>query len=371
MHLYPLHRSYQKLLTNPKNNILCHLNGHAHPPEVDGWHHQIGMKTTPEFTMASLYWQNEYALVTIDNGRLSFHIFDQASQSRAILTYPINDNVTNRVYCENEFSIRLLSFSNSTKKNFFVSGSITGKLLYFRVVKPGVHLFTLNVSLPKGKHFIKISGDADLDCNFSIGTETDPISDRQRTEFRIFPRLYSIPLMSLWIFSVIICIILPESWMRNLDPIHRWLFEEGKGNYFISSIFFGIPLIGYRVRKLSFWSKLLLIFISFSLFFIPIGFFDFDSTVSMWWLFGFVHKGKNYFCLMSLYYVTLYITSVPPLTIFLFSSKFSLRSIIEVCLWISTLTLFEIIGIVPEPHVCFLGRWFGQVQLTIIPCTLR
>jgi hypothetical protein len=165
-----------------KENFIGFLNGHSHPePSFNSWHHG----TSVEITGSYLSSVSKYGMMTIDNGRFNYHSVDLIKEYHVLLTYPISDSVSGRIYCDNEFNIRLLSFDESRTRIFTVSGSVEGILKFNRIVKTGVLLYTLECRLDNGHHSINITENENVlfEIEFSIGVQSNKISEYQYLEF--------------------------------------------------------------------------------------------------------------------------------------------------------------------------------------------
>jgi hypothetical protein len=94
----------------------------------------------------------------------------------AVVTSPGSDRLSSRVFCDEDFEIRVLSFSvNAT--NFTVSGSVEGTLVWQRNLSSGATLWAMNVSLPKGRHSIRFAGDLNRELNFTVGIPIPPFQE--------------------------------------------------------------------------------------------------------------------------------------------------------------------------------------------------
>jgi hypothetical protein len=235
MTLFPETKCLQKFLDQ---NFIAFLNGHSHPKKHDIWHHQEAV----EFTGTALTERPLYAIFSIDGGRLSYWPMTLFTNSTAVPTYPVPDNVTWDVYTENIFNVRLLSFSSSTNRafNVTVDDFCAAQMHFERFIdeRPAA-LYTFPCAVPNGRYTMKITGEADYSYAFSIGQETEEFEEIQSDIFKPEP-IRAIYICFVVYFVIEFIWVIVGVVFRQCEPLHilfkasdlykfyGWLFPKRK-----------------------------------------------------------------------------------------------------------------------------------------------
>jgi hypothetical protein len=179
-------RTFPQILNDPRYRVAAFLNGHEHPPsdfEV------VHTGRVIELTGMAMKVADGFNLFTLDNGRISYTRIVPNHPKNAIVTSPGRNSLATRIFPDETFEIRVLSFSENATQ-FLVSGAVTGNLTFRRTTAAGNALYALKVTLPRGRHTIRFSGDIDDEIEFSVGLKVPPFDEYQTIDFKLdrYPR---------------------------------------------------------------------------------------------------------------------------------------------------------------------------------------
>jgi hypothetical protein len=157
-------------VSDPRYRIAAFLNGHVHP------HHDFDAVHTGriiELSANAFKSRPGFNVLAIDNGRLSYVWLRPGDSPDAMVTSPMRNTLAGQILPDTEFEIRVISFSQNATR-FYVSGAVSGNLIFQRTTESGASLFALPVSLPRGEYSIEITGDLHDKIDFAVGVPVAP-----------------------------------------------------------------------------------------------------------------------------------------------------------------------------------------------------
>ena len=293
-----------EMLSNPKYNVKGFINGHAHPKTGT---ESIHIGSTIEFTGPDMLEFDKFAVFSYDNGRINYDTFSPKDTKNAIVTSPGRDELQTKIYSDESFQIRVVSFtSNATK--FHVSGAVEGDLKFVRKTETGMSLYAMDVTLPKGHYTIEITGDIHRVINFSVGVETGPFFEVQSYEVAGWSFFYFFIFVVLYNLVVVISIYcLPASTCSHFDAFVRWLNGDSVGFSWTTMLFSNPLFLGYCIRRSGTMAKVATMIMVLSPFVIPFAVTKVQDCYSFKYFAGYLINGQfRYDCVGQLFGVFYY-----------------------------------------------------------------
>jgi len=292
------------ILNNPSYNVFALLNGHTHPRNVEYLH--IGQRVI-EITGTALKEKDAFGVLAIDNGRLSYRSIVGCDSDLAILTCPAPNEQSTRVFNDNSFEIRVLSFSANLSRNFLVSGAVVGILNNTREIKPGVIMYSMNVTLPDGIHRVLITGDLYQEVEFSIRTSIGPYMQPRSVDIIHWSVILGLVMIVLYHVIVFMFSLFESS---KFDAIADWLKEKSSEGHIVKSIVYGPCVTGRIIRDSPRWQKNSLYIILGWPLVLPCFLYSTSGKVSFLFLYGYMVNWKFMYDIFaqligSVYYMTI------------------------------------------------------------------
>jgi hypothetical protein len=284
-------RNLFELLGDPKYRVVAYLNGHTHPEADFETNHHPGIV---EITAGALLERDGIQILTVDNGRLGYVRVLPNTVKLAVVTSPVSDRLASRVFCDEDFEIRVVSFSvNATI--FTVIGSVEGSLVWQRNLSSGGTLWAMNVSVPKGRHSIRFVGDLNQQMNFTVGVPIPPFQewitvDLWGTPFFVAAQIWS----AINILAFLSFLRLPGWLERSVDLLFRYINGEkvGRSVFEYFAWIFWPGFVGYAIRKLPAFPRRYVAFLLLTGFIFPYGTTLIDDRLCLQTTFGYFVASK-------------------------------------------------------------------------------
>ena len=230
-------------------NVQYIFSGHTHPIEFKIRHHEKGGL---EFIGTAIKKTNDFALVTIDNGRLVYNRveFKDNNFKYYYMTYPVpKDQLSkNHNFNEKNTEIRVISYKNEIEDNLNITGDFNGKLIYQRELKNGAKLYSMPLNIiNNGEYKIKFEAPGyAIEREFYVG-EKITIQGEKKNFFNYILIPFIIAISFLIIFLLIITF--PKR-IVDFSFIDEWILDnkEGKWFYWIISILLNPFILNYRIN---------------------------------------------------------------------------------------------------------------------------
>ena len=154
------------------DNIQYIFTGHTHPLEFSIRHHEKGGL---EFIGTAIKKTNDFALVSIDNGRLVYNRveFKDNNFKYYYMTYPVPKNQLSKTHNFNEKNteIRVISYKNEIENDLKITGDFNGLLKYQRKLKNGAKLYSMPLNvINDGEYKIKFEAPGySIEREFYVG----------------------------------------------------------------------------------------------------------------------------------------------------------------------------------------------------------
>lgn len=295
-------RSFKKIVGDPKYNVVAMLNGHTHPKRIEWLHYG----STIELTSTALLMSDGFQIFSIDNGRINYKTFYQNDTKPAMITSPTPDKIATRIFNDNEFQVRVVSFNSMAKKfSISIDGQNFGDLKFDRKIDNFSSLYSLKVHVESGHHQISVDGDLIDSFNFSVSQKVGPFS-----EVKFSP--LNGPVMIIWllIFTVyqiiVLCIAFCPFKMQSASLFCSFLIRNENAK----SVYLGPVVIGLLFRKLPKSQKLLLLFVTLYPYFFPIGIEIIEGKVGVWNVYGVWVDGRTTYDVVSQLFALVYVACV-------------------------------------------------------------
>lgn len=296
-------RNLKQILSDPKYNIVAMLNGHTHP-ENNEWLHY---GSTIELTSTALLVSDGFNVFSIDNDRINYQMFFQNDSMPAMITCPTPDQIATRIFKDNDFQIRVVSF-NSVAKNFDVEidGKIKLKLKFDRELEGGSSLYSSNVHLDNGTHSITVSGDLNQSFNFSISQKVGPFIENKYYDIKGWA-IFVWFILSVIYQVIVLCAEFCPYVIQSLSNYCDFLIGKSinskidgkrsnfdRNNVSIFKLIFAGPVItGYLLRRLPTFVKYFVLFVTIFPFIFPVGIEIVEGEFCYWTIYGFTMDGKS------------------------------------------------------------------------------
>ena len=230
-------------------NVQYIFSGHTHPLEFEIKHHENGGL---EFIGTAIKKTNDFALVTIDNGRLVYNRveFKDNNFKDYYMTYPVPKGQLskNHNFNEKNTEIRVISYKNEIEDNLNITGDFNGKLIYQRELKNGAKLYSMPLNIKNdGEYKIKFEAPGyAIEREFYVG-EKITIQGEKKNFFNYILIPFIIAISFLIIFLLIITF--PKR-IIDFSFIDEWILgnKEGKWFYWIISILLNPFILNYRIN---------------------------------------------------------------------------------------------------------------------------
>lgn len=336
-------RNLAEILENPKYKVRAFLNGHTHPKNT---FRAVHTGHTIEITCTALLDGSTFGIFTLDNGRLSYTTVPTGHDKPAIVTSPGRDELATRIFADQTFQIRVLSFTESGKE-FHVSGDVEGELRFVRKTSSGADLYAMDVTLPEGHYSIKISGDLDEVVNFSVGVPAGPFTEKPKQplkggfffSFCIIGFVYQL-------FVLIFMFFMPSRMQIYFENMRNWICGAAVQHSWLSVVFAGPFFTWYCLYKLPKKTKALLVWMIASPLIIPFSITKIEQSLCFQYFSGYVIEGHYRYdaiaqCFGLFYWLSLCIGF--EIIYALFSLKPSKTMIIDVILSIGVVAVSLVI----------------------------
>lgn len=375
-------------------NVSIFLTGHWHPFKKIISHHPGFL----EVVCGDLTTHRRFGLITIDNGRLSFHDGKIDNPIKFVVTHPIpiNQLSPQTVFNDKNTEVRVLAFTDRTDLKIlaaftsddcsFVLNKV--KLNYIRETKNGAMLYSAPIPTNLSyncKYHLTLSGDLfkgkdisedemnekEFDFFFGDSINLPPEDNFFKPSWKI---IIYVTLAFLWVFLFIITF--PFTQITNkinsklkVTELNEWIFGNdintcNCGKYFknsIKSIFLGPFAMNDRINNCSLPLSMRIFLFCLVIYplCMPLSFIIVEKYFGMIWSFGYILKGKATIDLWGIKYSCFFVSvflmpailfsssysSVFPAFLISFNSNFPLRSKIKKCVIISIFdAIFFLVG---------------------------
>jgi hypothetical protein len=219
------------------------MNGHSHPASSFYLHYD-GLL---EVNSIALKDNLGFAIITLDREQMihqDFHINDKVF---ALLIYPVPKRLVSKRTRFNvqKDEIRVIVFTESKNVNIRVSGNVTGKMKFNRVLRANLSLYTIPFDLPRGEHHVEFSGDWKYSLTFVI-------NDSVKLDLERVPDVWHIDETRAKTFYVYwICLFIatvPIISFRIGDRVNEWVNGNDENEHIWSVVSFFIAPITLRSR---------------------------------------------------------------------------------------------------------------------------
>jgi hypothetical protein len=283
-------RNLLEILADPKYRIAAYINGHTHPQaEFDTMHYPGFI----EITAGAILERDGVQVLSIDNGRIGYVRMVPGEAELAIVTSPGSDRLSSRVFPDENFEIRVVSFSEAAR-DFRVTGAVEGTLVSKWKLASGATLWGLNVSLGKGHYTIKFEGDLNREVNFTVGIPIN--SFKEWVFFELFgaPFCYSaVTLLGVCVIAVVSFLWLPSSlnalFSHFIEYLNGGVVKMGLSLCFLWALW--PAFVGYAIRKLPTFPRYYAIFLLLSGFLLPFGTTVLEGRLCLQTTFGYYVDG--------------------------------------------------------------------------------
>ena len=262
-----------KLMKN--KNVQYIFTGHTHPKNFQIKHHEHGGL---EFIGTSTKSQQSFGVVTIDNGRLVYHIleFNKKEKGKYFMTHPIpKDQIAGaQIFNEQNTEIRIISYDDNINNDLEVTGDFKGKLVYQRDLYNGMKLYSMPLNVTKnGEYKIRVKGpNCNIEREFYIGPKYKNKKEKKALSKAFFSLLFiSAAIILFFLFIIVLPIRL-----INLYYIDDWICGlNEKKCYWFQVIFISPLILNYRINTNTplYFRIILLFFLIYSLI-LPFHFFE-------------------------------------------------------------------------------------------------
>ena len=262
-----------KLMKN--KNVQYIFTGHTHPPNFQIKHHEHGGL---EFIGTSTKAQKSFGVVTIDNGRLVYHIleFKKKIKGKYFMTHPIpKDQIAGaQIFNEKNTEIRIISYDENINNDLIVTGDFEGKMIYQRDLENGMKLYSMPLNITnEGEYKIKVEGP---NCNIKREFYIGPKYKNKREKKALSKAFFGLLFISAAIILFFLFIIVFPIKFINLHYIDDWICGLSEGKCYWFQVIFISPLIlNYRINTNTplYFRIFLLFFLIYSLI-LPFHFFE-------------------------------------------------------------------------------------------------
>ncbi|OHT13850.1 Ser/Thr protein phosphatase [Tritrichomonas foetus] len=300
-------KTSQELISQP--NTIAYLSGHLHPI-IPIYEHQ-GMQKNSNYIEAinvDVKTNRLYGILTIDNGRTSYHQIDPSSPNKCLITYPIPINQSSIISGFNDSSakLRIMCFSD---KEFTIrfNGSFSGNMEFIREIKDNVYLYEFDIpDLPSGIHNLIFDGDWNDEIEFNVKDPIPEFKEAKNVEYSTC-YLVRVALPILWCFLFFITIPIP--FLQSTRYIK--FMNEGKLlniKYWILTIS-GLSMRA-KIQNLHFVHKLILFIAVLWPTCLPISMMETEGHVGIVMTYGYVIKGMFNYAEHSQDYAIYYLTAI-------------------------------------------------------------
>ncbi|KAI5515781.1 helicase related family [Trichomonas vaginalis G3] len=313
------------------------LTGHTHPrnPEITKKESLLHVVSSPGFMTSNV------TIISIDNGFSSFHKVDSSNNRQAIITYPINTNsITSRVvFSKSDIDVRVVLYGNNSdplQLKIDDQEPITMNLI--KILKENVSLFSINVSLSKGKHTMEVIG-ANYANEYFVGDEYEEKSKSSIMGFMNVNLLIGL-VVFLCIYTIIR--IIPIWKLPTLeDKLNEFQSvlsgEKDKGSMSVlMQLCLGILDYFTRYRHLSLFGYILMVIMTLWVYVLPLFISGMDQKYGVVFAYGSVVDGDiTYFATVFIIWVFYYIFYLMPLGSFLslyYETKKSIWEMVIFCI---------------------------------------
>ena len=231
------------------DNIQYIFTGHTHPVEFNIRHHEKGGL---EFIGTSIKKTNDFALVSIDNGRLVYNKveFKTNDFKYYYMTHPVPKEQLSKTHNFNEKNteIRIISYKNEIEDNLKITGDFNGILKYQRDLKNGAKLYSMPLNvINDGEYKIKFeASNYTIEREFYIGKKIT-IKGEKKNFFNYFLTSF---LISISFFIIFLLITTFPKRILDFSYIDDWMLGniEGKKIYWVISIFASPFILNNRIN---------------------------------------------------------------------------------------------------------------------------
>ena len=278
-------KTIEQLMKN--RNVDYIFTGHTHPYNFQIKHHEYGGL---EFIGTSTKKTSSFGVVTIDNNRLVYNIFEYEKKDveKCFMTHPVPvDQISKaQIFNEKSTEIRIISFDENVSNDFDVEGDFYGKMEFQRELENGWKLYSLPLNITRdGEYSIKVKGpNCKIKRKFYIGEKYKSKKESKVLSKSFFGLLFisgAIILLCLFIIVFPIKII-------DLGYIDDWICGiTTKKCYWVQVCLLSPLILNYRINNNAplYFRIILLLLLVYSLF-LPFHFFDPIEN----------HTGFTFFC---------------------------------------------------------------------------
>jgi hypothetical protein len=242
------------------------LTGHAHPL-VPTFQHHNGIL---EVVGPDVKDHQRYSILTFDRDQMSYHDIGIDERLVAMMTYPIPKAQLSRrsTFDLTSAEIRVIAFSERPDLSISVSGAVTGKLAFQRILRTNLSLYTLPFNLSYGEYVLNFTGDWNSSATFVIGDSVtlDP-------EYVVNPWYWFLTLDVIAVLLWIGLFVATAPFLSTElgEEINAWIGGEGDDSFALTAIICGVLGIRARLAKLSSWIQYMLFAFVLCPFLIPSG----------------------------------------------------------------------------------------------------
>ena len=358
--------TFGKIMKN--ENVQFIFTGHTHPGKFRIKHHIYGGL---EFIGTATIKTHDLGIVTIDNGRLVYNLFDfkkNISQSY-FMTYPVPKMQLSKSHNFNEMNteIRIISYKSEIEDNLYIKGDFSGKLEYQRDLKNGAKLYSMPLNIKNSGDYeitFKTPGN-EINRKFYVGKKVKIYGERKDL-YKAFFRLLIASIMVLLLFLLII--VFPIRFI-NLSFIDDWILgnNEGKCYYYILCICLCPFILNYRIcTNAPIYFRIILIFFLCYPLVLPFHFFEpIKGYIGYSFFCFYLIKGKVIYDEWSIFFNAFYFwLIISPVALFVSGFKFK-----KTCFYVFHFVFVYFCF----ACVCFVNfRWAGEsVKLWLLffhPC---
>lgn len=268
-------------------NITVYLNGHTHPRKIEPVHYGGVMELTARATKVS----SDLTILTLDNNRINYKSINQYSEYNAIISHPVPQHLQVANTKDTTFPINVISFDPSQTKVFNVSGDATGTLTFKEYIdeENSVALYQMNATFESGIHTIYITGDLTDNVTFAVNCESGPFYESQRSLIDPKTGMVGFPMMFILFGIITIFIWVPFPYFNDTAS---YIIGSGQAVNWWLIIFCGPIVVGRALSKLEIWIKIFLTIVVLWEICLPITLYNFEGNLAMFFIWGYVTKGK-------------------------------------------------------------------------------
>ncbi|EAY06178.1 hypothetical protein TVAG_098890 [Trichomonas vaginalis G3] len=295
--LFPPHKrtssgkNFQELMTTGKVHYF--LSGHLHPAKPKLMH----FPNLLEVVAVDSKSHNYIGCFTYDNHRFVYHQVNITRPPYAYVTNPVpTSQLTNhQIFNEVGTPVRVLSMHSKMPK-ITVSGDLNGEMTC-KKLNSGHFLCELENNLKQGQYSISLNGSITKTVNFTIGEKSDWYLEAEYKD--VNNERYIFQTILLFIVILFFIFPLPKSKFAEefLDILNGVQTEISTTKLIIIILFGWILSIRFRIQKLSFWIKGLLLVALLWPLVLPAIFLEIEGHKGFIWMWGYECGGKFYYAI--------------------------------------------------------------------------